>query len=105
MASVQSALRDALDNLRGADLKRFRSHLLDKGDIARGKLEKADADDMVELMMDKYKKEQAGTLALAILREMGQSQIADDLEKALRQGRHLFPGVYTLLKNYISDNS
>ncbi|KAL2086348.1 hypothetical protein ACEWY4_017407 [Coilia grayii] len=85
MATVQSALRDALDNLRGADLKRFRSHLLDKGDIARGRLEKADADDIVELMVDKYKKDRAGTVTLAILRDMKENDIAEGLENALRE--------------------
>lgn len=86
MATVQSILRDILDDLRGSDFKRFKSHLTDKGDIPRSKLEKADTDDTVGLLVDKYAKAKAGVVALDILKEMKENELATKLEKELKKG-------------------
>lgn len=85
MATVSEILRDTLDNLRAADLKRFRHYLGEEGIIPKGKLEKADSDDVAELMADKYGAEKGGLAALNILKKMKETELATGLERALKE--------------------
>ena len=82
--SLKEVLRNCLDQLTWVEFKRFRSTLLDQGRIAKGKLEKADTDDTVDLMVQVYSTG-AGDVMLTILKEMNQNQLAIDLEKDLEE--------------------
>ena len=81
-AALREVLRNTLDNLTGADFKRFKHYLRDQGQIAWGKLEKADTDDTVDLMVQVYSTG-AGDVMLTILKKMNHNQLAMDLEKDL----------------------
>ena len=81
-AALREVLRNTLDNLTGSDFKRFKILLRDQGQIPWGKLEKADTDDTVDLMVQVYSKG-AGDVMLTILKKMNLNQLAMDLEKDL----------------------
>ncbi|XP_076146029.1 NACHT, LRR and PYD domains-containing protein 12-like isoform X2 [Alosa pseudoharengus] len=79
---LKEVLRNTLDNLTGAEFKRFKHYLRDQGRVAWGKLEKADTDDAVDLMVEVYGTD-AGSIMLTILRKMNNHQLAEDLERVL----------------------
>ena len=81
-AALREVLRNTLDNLTKKDFKRFKHLLRDQGQIAWGKLEKADTDDTVDLMVQVYSTG-AGDVMLTILKKMNHNQLAMDLEKDL----------------------
>ncbi|XP_031418555.1 uncharacterized protein LOC116219384 [Clupea harengus] len=81
-ATLKEVLRNTLDNLTGADFKRFKHYLRDQGQIAWGKLEKADTDDNVDLIVQVYSMG-AGDVMLSILKKMNHNQLAMDLERDL----------------------
>ena len=81
---MRKVLRNTLDNLTEAELKRFKHDLGDHREIASGKLEKADSDDTVDLMMKVYSTE-AGDTMLSILKKMKHNQLAKDLETHLEE--------------------
>ena len=83
-AALREVLRNTLDNLTGAEFKRFKHYLQDQGQIAWGKLEKADTDDTVDLMVQVYSTG-AGDVMLTILKKMNHNQLAMDLEKDLEE--------------------
>ena len=83
-AALKEALRNTLDNLTGANFKRFKHLLRDQSQIPWGKLEKTDTDDTVDLMVQVYSTG-AGDVMLTILKEMNQNQLAIDLEKDLEE--------------------
>ncbi|XP_042560573.1 NACHT, LRR and PYD domains-containing protein 12-like isoform X4 [Clupea harengus] len=86
-ATTREVLRNTLDNLTGAEFKRFKHYLQDQGQIAWGKLEKADTDDTVDLMVQVYSTG-AGDIILSILKTIKHNQL--NLERDL--GRCLFRG-------------
>ncbi|XP_031417896.1 GTPase IMAP family member 7-like [Clupea harengus] len=83
-ASLREVLRNTLVNLPGDDFKRFKHYLRDQGRIPWAKLEKADRDVTVDLMVQVYSRE-AGDNMLSILKKMNNNQLALDLERHLRR--------------------
>ncbi|XP_042559855.1 NACHT, LRR and PYD domains-containing protein 6-like [Clupea harengus] len=85
-AALREELRNTLGNLTGADFKRFKHLLRDQGQIPWGKLEKADINDTVDLMVEMYCMK-AGDVMLTILKKMNHNQLAmeNDLEESLRE--------------------
>ena len=83
-ATQREVLRNTLDNLTGTEFKRFKHDLQDQGQIASGKLEKADTDDTVDWMVQVYSTG-AGDIMLTILKKMNHNQLAKDLEKDLEE--------------------
>ena len=83
-APLKEVLRKTLDNLTGADFKRFKHYLRDEERIPWGKLEKADTDDTVDLMVQVYSTG-AGDAMLNILKKMNNNQLAMDLERYLEE--------------------
>ncbi|XP_062389196.1 NACHT, LRR and PYD domains-containing protein 12-like [Sardina pilchardus] len=81
-AALNEVLRQTLDNLSGGDFKRFKRHLRDEYRMPWGKLEKADTDDVMDLMVQVYSME-AGGVMLTILQKMNHNQLAMDLERDL----------------------
>ncbi|XP_062399773.1 NACHT, LRR and PYD domains-containing protein 12-like [Sardina pilchardus] len=81
-AALNELLRETLDNLSGADFKRFKCYLRDEYGMAWGKLEKADTDDAVDLMVQVHSMG-AGAVTLTILQKMNHNQLAMDLESDL----------------------
>ncbi|XP_041959125.1 NACHT, LRR and PYD domains-containing protein 12-like isoform X1 [Alosa sapidissima] len=82
--NLEEVLRNTLDNLTGAEFKRFKHYLRDQGRVAWGKLEKADTDDAVDLMVEVYGTD-AGSITLTILRKMNNHQLTEDLERDLER--------------------
>ncbi|KAG5278182.1 hypothetical protein AALO_G00096110 [Alosa alosa] len=81
-ATLNEVMRNTLDNLTGADFKRFKHYLRDQGGFAWGKLEKADRDDTVDMMVQANSMG-AGGVMLTILQKMKHNQLAMDLERDL----------------------
>ncbi|KAL2086389.1 hypothetical protein ACEWY4_017448 [Coilia grayii] len=82
-AALKEVLRDTLDNLTGAEFKRFKHRLRDEGQIVWRQLEKADTDDTVDLMVQVYSMG-AGDIMVTILQKMNHNHLVIDLEKELR---------------------
>ena len=83
-AALREVQRNTLDNLTEDDFKRFKHRLRDQGQIKWGKLEKADKDDTVDLMVQVYSTG-AGDVMLTILKKMNHNQLAMDLERHLKE--------------------
>lgn len=82
IGTLNSILRDTLDELTGKEFKRFKYVLRERGKVRWGKLESADTDDTVAMMVDVYSSE-AGAVMLSILREEQHNQLAKTLEAKL----------------------
>ncbi|XP_031419301.2 NLR family CARD domain-containing protein 3-like [Clupea harengus] len=93
-AALREVQRNTLDNLTEDDFKRFKHRLRDQGQIKWGKLEKADKDDTVDLMVQVYSTG-AGDVMLTILKKMNHNQLAMDLERDLEElgGQQCSPGL------------
>ena len=78
----REVLRNTLDNLTGAEFKRFKHYLQDQGQIAWRKLETADTDDTVDLMVQVYSTG-AGDIILSILKKIKHNQLDLDSERDL----------------------
>ncbi|XP_046899842.1 caspase b-like isoform X2 [Hypomesus transpacificus] len=76
-------LLKTLDELDSVQLKKFQWHLCQGGGsfegIPRGRMEKQDRQDTVDLMVTKWP-EEAVAITLEILRAMGQNNLAGRLE-------------------------
>ncbi|XP_062388920.1 NACHT, LRR and PYD domains-containing protein 12-like [Sardina pilchardus] len=81
-ATLKEVMRNTLDNFSEVDFKRFKHYLQDQALIPWGRLEKADTDDAVDLMVQVYSME-AGAIMLTILQKMNHNQLAMDLEREL----------------------
>lgn len=86
MASVLELLYKTLDDLEQGDLKRFRSLLKQDKRIGAGKLENADATDIVDMMMDSYGPEEAVKITLNILSRINQNHLAEELQNKYTEG-------------------
>ncbi|XP_050957958.1 NACHT, LRR and PYD domains-containing protein 6 [Labeo rohita] len=82
MASVKRKLYDTLDDLEEEKLKRFKSYLREDGNIKVSVLEKADATDTVDQMLDRFGPERAVKITLDILKKMNQNHLAKQLENS-----------------------
>ncbi|XP_051569101.1 NACHT, LRR and PYD domains-containing protein 12-like [Myxocyprinus asiaticus] len=80
MSSVQELLYDTLDDLEEEKLKRFKSLLRQNGHIRAAQLEKADATDTVDIMVDCFGSEGAVKITLKILKKINQNQLAEELQ-------------------------
>ncbi|XP_062395963.1 NACHT, LRR and PYD domains-containing protein 12-like isoform X2 [Sardina pilchardus] len=81
-AALKEVLRKTLGDLTDADFKTFKHHLRDQGRFAWGKLEKADRDETVDLMVQVHTMG-AGGVMVTILQKMNHNQLAMDLERDL----------------------
>ncbi|KAK7144134.1 hypothetical protein R3I94_010534 [Phoxinus phoxinus] len=80
MASVLELLYHTLDDLKKDDIKRFKSLLRQDGPVGVGKLEDAGVTDIVNIMMERFREEEAVKITLNILRKMNQNQLAEELQ-------------------------
>lgn len=67
----------------------FKWHLLNEvtsEPIPRGKLEKADCSDVVDLMVQWYRGPDAGKITVGVLCKITQSELADQLKRKLQEG-------------------
>lgn len=85
-ADQKYLMRKTLDNLKVDDFKRFKHCLHDQGQIPWGKLESADTDDTLDLMVQTYDMAACGIM-VAILEKMNQKQLATELERELGKGK------------------
>ncbi|KAL0153384.1 hypothetical protein M9458_051303, partial [Cirrhinus mrigala] len=83
MASVKQLVYDTLDDLEEEKFKRFKSYLRGYGHIPVSVLEKADATDTVDQMLDRFGPENAVKITLDILKKMNQNHLAEQLESKL----------------------
>ena len=67
MDSIQNILRNTLEKLTGAQLKKFKDHLKDMSTIPWGKLEKSDSDDTVDLIVQTHTVKDSERVILTIL--------------------------------------
>lgn len=81
--SVQVTLRGTMDKLSSEDFKDFKFHLKTKNEIPWKKLEKADRDETIDLMVQAYM-EASGQEVINLLRKMKQNMMANELEKELK---------------------
>ncbi|XP_050960528.1 uncharacterized protein LOC127161824 [Labeo rohita] len=85
MASVSEQLLAALDDLETDKLKRFKWHLKNDKGFSAAALEKADAPDTVDLMMKRFRPEEAVKITVNILRKMNHNHLAEELENKHKQ--------------------
>ncbi|XP_062395994.1 NACHT, LRR and PYD domains-containing protein 12-like [Sardina pilchardus] len=81
-ADLKEVLRKTLGDLTDADFKTFKHRLRDQGKFAWGKLEKADRNETVDLLVQTYPMG-AGGVMVTVLQKMNQNQLAMDLERDL----------------------
>ncbi len=89
MATTETAILDALQELLEEEFKKFKWHLSNGGtpdSIPRGKLENADRCDVVTLMVQQYRGSDAGKIAVRMLRKMNLNELADQLKGKLLEG-------------------
>ncbi|KAK9981738.1 hypothetical protein ABG768_001262 [Culter alburnus] len=86
MATTKTILLDVLNDLLEKEFKEFKWHLWN-GDnpIPRGKLEKADYSDVVDLMVQHYGKSDAGKIAVRVLQSIKQNELAKQLKGKLQE--------------------
>ncbi|XP_056097533.1 NACHT, LRR and PYD domains-containing protein 12-like isoform X2 [Rhinichthys klamathensis goyatoka] len=80
METVLELLIYILEDLEQYYLKRFRSLLKQHEAIRAGKLENADATDIVNIMLKCFGEEEAVKITLNILRKINQNQLAEELQ-------------------------
>ncbi|XP_059361637.1 NACHT, LRR and PYD domains-containing protein 3-like [Carassius carassius] len=80
MASIKRLLYDTLDDLEKDHFKRFKSFLREHGPIPASVLEKAEATDTVNQMLDRFGSERAVKITLDILKKINQNNLAEQLE-------------------------
>ncbi|XP_077054801.1 pyrin domain-containing protein 1 [Siphateles boraxobius] len=86
MATTKTVILEALDELLTDEFKDFKWRLSNSDSpIPRGKLEKADRRDVVDLMVQRYDTPDAGKIAVRTLRNMKQNELADRLKGKLQE--------------------
>ncbi|XP_066516618.1 caspase b-like isoform X3 [Hoplias malabaricus] len=93
MATVSSVLLYHLDELLDDEFKRFKWYLTEGklqgiNPIAKSKLENVKQIKVVSLMEEQYGSSDAGKIAVRILREMQQNNLAKKLEENLREAQN-----------------
>ncbi|XP_067259164.1 caspase b [Chanodichthys erythropterus] len=86
MATTKTILLDVLNDLLEKELKEFKWHLWNVDNpIPRGKLEKADYIDVVDLMVQHYGTSDAGKIAVRVLQSIKQNELAKQLKGKLQE--------------------
>uniref|UniRef100_A0AAR2KB01 Pyrin domain-containing protein n=1 Tax=Pygocentrus nattereri TaxID=42514 RepID=A0AAR2KB01_PYGNA len=89
MVNIQPVLLDILQNLLEEDLKSFQWYLSNGVEgfthIPRAQLEKADRHDTVDKMVQSYGHNGAVEITQAILKNINQNQLAEELRTSLRE--------------------
>ncbi len=86
---MATVILDALNELLEAEFEDFKRHLssgTQVNSIARGKLEKANHHNVVDLMVQQYGTSDAGKIAVTVLRNIKQNDLADQLKRKLAEG-------------------
>ncbi|KAL2080924.1 hypothetical protein ACEWY4_022777 [Coilia grayii] len=83
MNSVKGILRNTMEDLSQAEVKKFKHHLKDKGQIKWSKLEQADCDDIVDLVVETYTEELSVKTVFTVLKNMNLNQTAEGLKRKL----------------------
>ncbi len=91
MDATKNAISDILEHLLSAEFKKFVWHLwngvaADIEPIPRASLENADRQDVVDRMVQKYTTN-AGTVAVQVLLNINQNDLAKRLEVKLQKGK------------------
>lgn len=91
MDATKKLIMDTLDQIVSADLKRFIWHLWngvghDIDPIPRALLENVDRQDLVDIMVQRYTTN-AGTVAVQVLCNINQHDLAKKLDLKLQQGK------------------
>ncbi|KAF4075499.1 hypothetical protein AMELA_G00235100 [Ameiurus melas] len=86
MSSISWMLVKQLDELVQHDFERFkwsltRNNAQDFRPVPRSKLENAKQHKVVDLLVDQYGEENAANITIKILKDIGQENLASDLEK------------------------
>ncbi|KAM9305367.1 apoptosis-associated speck-like protein containing a CARD [Gastrophryne carolinensis] len=90
--SVRDALVRALEDLEDRDLKKFCNTIRDwdikegYSRIPRSKLEGGDVDDIVNVIRDYYKDQYGAELTVAVLEDINQKNVAQELERNVGRG-------------------
>ncbi|KAK3511199.1 hypothetical protein QTP70_032259 [Hemibagrus guttatus] len=96
MSSPSSLLLKHLDELKQDDFERFKWSLMNNKaqgfeSISRSKLENAKRYEVVDLMVNQYGPSEAARIAVQVLKQIGQNNLASDLEKKLEVEAHVHP--------------
>ncbi|XP_063069009.1 uncharacterized protein LOC134460560 [Engraulis encrasicolus] len=83
MNSVKGLLRNTMEDLCEKDLKKMKHLLRDDGKIMWSKLEHADGDDIVDLIVEVYTEEKSVETVINKLKHMNLNQKVEDLQKHL----------------------
>lgn len=91
MAATKRVMTEALEELVETDLQELKQHLWsgvtsDISPIPREKLEKSDCMDVVDCMVQQYS-EDAGRIAVLVLHNIKQNDLAHRLELKLQEGK------------------
>ena len=89
MSGISDVLIKTLESLDFSNFERFKHNLERRGQIPRQRLEKANVDDIVAMMVQAYCESNCGSVVSDILRKMNFNQLTSDLEKALQLGKLL----------------
>lgn len=99
MAATKKMIFETLQNLKSDDFTEFSWHLENPTEgfepIPEAKLENATRQKVVDLMVQQYTDE-AGNIAVQVLRDMKQNDLASDLERKLQGGKKIT--IYTIFK-------
>ena len=87
MTRILDVLTKTLESLDENDFDRFRFNLWNRGQIPRQRLEKANVDDIVAMMVQAYCESNCGRVVSDILRKMNFNQLAFNLDKELQSGK------------------
>ena len=90
MSGISDVLIKTLESLDFSNFERFKHNLERRGQIPRQRLEKANVDDIVAMMVQAYCESNCGSVVSDILRKMNFNQLAFNLDKELQSGKLLF---------------
>lgn len=85
--ALKDVLRKTLDKLGEEDFKKFKRNLSEKDTMPWGHLEKADKDDIVNLVVERHT-EDAGDIVVAALKKTRHDRMAKTLERDLRSCKY-----------------
>ena len=89
MSRISDVLIKKLDRLDADSFKRFKKYLERDGKIPTQKLEKANVDDIVAMMVQAYCESNCGSVVSHFLKKMNLNQLALEVDKELPSGKLL----------------